>query len=208
MGGMTGRREHWDTVYATKGEDEVSWFQEKPERSLALIAQTGVIKSAAIIDVGGGASRLIDGLVDGGYTDTTVLDISARAVAVAQERMGRFQASVDWIVADITEWHPRRRYAVWHDRAVFHFLTEESDRAAYRRALDRALAPDGHAIVAAFGPDGPEKCSGLPVVRYGRDAMAAAFDGLLELKEAVAEDHVTPAGKHQAFMFYRFVRAA
>ncbi len=203
---MTTRREHWDAVYAAKGEDEVSWFQESPVRSLDLVAQTAVAKSAPVIDVGGGASRLIDALVDAGYTDTTVLDISKRAIALAQDRLGRFQSSVDWIVADITTWTPRRRYALWHDRAVFHFLTEEKDRAAYRDALARGLAADGHVVIAAFGPDGPEKCSGLPVVRYGRDDIAAVFDGLLELKDAVAEDHLTPGGARQAFMFYRFAR--
>lgn len=203
---MTARRDHWDSVYATKGEDEVSWFQERPERSLALIEQSGVAKSAPILDVGGGASRLIDALIDGGYTDTTVLDISQRAIAMAQERLGRFQELVDWIVADVTAWKPPRRYALWHDRAVFHFLTDAADREAYRTALDRGLAPDGRVVIAAFGPDGPERCSGLPVVRYGRDDIAAAFSGLLELKEAAAEDHVTPGGAHQAFMFYRFAR--
>ncbi len=205
---MLNRREHWDHVYASKGEDTVSWFQERPERSLALIKATGVPKHAPMVDVGGGASRLIDALIDTGYTDTTVLDISQAAISLAQERLGRFQDSVDWIDADVTEWQPKRRYTLWHDRAVFHFLTEERDRAAYRAALRRAVPLRGHVVVAAFGPDGPQTCSGMPVVRYGGPDIEAAFAGLLSLVETAAEDHVTPAGAHQAFMFYRFVRAA
>ncbi len=203
---MAERRDHWDNVYASKGEDEVSWFQENPRRSLELIAQIGINKAAPVVDVGGGASRLIDALIEQGYADTTVLDISKRAVALAQERLGRFQDSVDWIVADVTEWTPRRRYALWHDRAVFHFLTAEGDRKAYRKTLAKGLASDGHVIIATFGPDGPEQCSGLPVVRYDEDTIAKVFDGLLRLEGSGSEDHITPSGAHQAFTFYRFVR--
>ncbi|NQV79021.1 MAG: class I SAM-dependent methyltransferase [Alphaproteobacteria bacterium] len=203
---MTARQDHWDRVYATKGEGDVSWFQERPAQSLALIQATGVPKHGALIDIGGGASRLIDALIDGGYTDTTVLDISPTAIALAQQRLGRFQESVDWIAADITAWRPPRHYTLWHDRAVFHFLTEEDDRVAYRAALKHAVLPGGHVIVAAFGPDGPQTCSGLPVVRYGRPEIETAFAGLLSLTETVAEDHVTPTGAHQAFQFFRFAR--
>lgn len=203
---MAERRDHWDNIYASKGEDEVSWFQENPQRSLDLIAQLGINKAAPLIDVGGGASRLIDALIDQGYADTTVLDISRRAVALARERLGRFQDSVDWIIADVTEWTPRRRYALWHDRAVFHFLTNEADRKAYRKTLDNGLAADGHVVIATFGPDGPERCSGLPVVRYDEEDIAKVFDGLLRLEGSASEDHTTPSGAHQVFMFYRFAR--
>lgn len=127
-------------------------------------------------------------------------------MALAQERLGRFQDSVDWIVADVTEWMPRRRYALWHDRAVFHFLTDEADRMAYRKTLANGLASDGHVVIATFGPDGPERCSGLPVVRYGEDDVAKVFDDLLRLEGSGSEDHTTPSGAHQDFMFYRFAR--
>lgn len=203
---MVERRDHWENIYASRGEDEVSWFQKNPSCSLDIIAQIGIDKAAPIIDIGGGTSRLIDALIDRGYTDTSVLDISKRAISVTRERLGRFQDSVDWIVDDVTEWVPRRRYALWHDRAVLHFLTDEADRTSYRNALANGLSKNGNVVIATFGPDGPQQCSGLPVVRYDKDAIEDVFDGLLRLEGSSSEDHTTPSGAHQAFIFYRFTR--
>ena len=164
---------HWDTVYRTKSADSVSWYQPSPDASLAAIARTGVGPSTAIIDIGGGASLLVDRLLGQDFTDVSVLDTAAPALDIVRNRIGAAAAKVDFIVADITHWMPMGRYAVWHDRAVFHFLTNDDDRAAYRRALDAGLAPGGFLILATFAADGPEKCSGLPVRRHD----PAAGDG-------------------------------
>ena len=160
------RQAHWENVYNKKGENEVSWFQESPAPSLESIAQVGATPNSAIIDVGGGASRLVDNLVEKGFLDVTVLDLSGASLAAAKTRLGSHAAYVHWIVADATIWDPPKAYDIWHDRAAFHFLTEEKDRDAYIARLKRALKTGGHAIIATFAMDGPEKCSGLPVVRY------------------------------------------
>ncbi len=156
---------HWNEVYGTKGESEVSWFEASPDTSIEIIACTGIDKSAPIIDVGAGISRLPDRLVERGYTDITVLDISTEAVRRLTDRLPA-DAPVRGVVADVTEWRPDRTYQVWHDRAVLHFLTKEVDRAGYRRALNSGLATGGQAIIATFALSGPERCSGLPVQRY------------------------------------------
>ena len=161
-----GRQAHWEGVYTQKGENEVSWFQENPALSLELIAQVGATSASAIIDIGGGASRLVDNLVERGFEDVTVLDLSGAALEAAKARLGDRAAQVHWIVADVTVWEPLRAYDIWHDRAAFHFLTEDRDRTAYVARLERTLKVGGYAIIAAFAPDGPERCSGLPVVRY------------------------------------------
>lgn len=206
MGAEQNRRAHWERVYEDRAEDEVSWFQSEPVRSLEMIRAANAGPDAAVIDVGGGASRLVDRLLEMGFTDLTVLDISAPGVDRARARLGPRAEAVSWIVADITDWEPTREYTLWHDRAVFHFLTDAGDRAAYRAVLEQAVPAGGHVIIATFGPDGPEKCSGLPVRRYGRDDIEAEFEGLLTFAEEAAETHVTPAGKKQAFRFFRFVR--
>ena len=195
------RRQHWDRVHAARQPTEVSWFQERPERSLRLIQHTGVRADQPIIDIGGGASRLVDHLLAAGFSDVTVLDVSATALGLARARLGESAARVTWIEADITLLQPARRYHVWHDRAVFHFLTDEADRRAYARALATGLDPGGFAIVATFGPEGPERCSGLPVVRYGPEALAAELG--LTLMASEAEMHRTPAGKDQQFVYCR-----
>lgn len=203
---MLDRKRHWENVYGKKAEHEVSWFQAEPATSLALMARCGVEKNAAVIDVGGGESRLVDRLLDGGYTDVTVLDLSARALDVTRERLGPRANGVQWIVADITAWTPPRRYRLWHDRAVLHFLADAGDRRAYVRALLAALEPGGWAIVASFALDGPERCSGLPVVRYSPETLAAELGGELRLVESVREEHRTPGGAIQRFQFSRFQR--
>jgi 2-polyprenyl-3-methyl-5-hydroxy-6-metoxy-1,4-benzoquinol methylase len=160
------RQAHWQNVYEQKGENQVSWFQERPNISLELIEAVRADQSSAIIDIGGGASRLVDALVDKAYRDLTVLDLSESAVSIAKIRLGQRAATVNWIVADVTQWEPARSYDLWHDRAAFHFLTEASDRTAYIDRLTKAVRSGGHAIIGTFAPDGPERCSGLPVPSY------------------------------------------
>lgn len=200
------RQRHWESVYAGKAEDEVPWFQDSPELSLALIAAAGVGRGARLIDVGGGASRLADMLIDAGFKDLTVLDIAEPGLAKAKARLGRRADEIAWVVADITTWRPEGTFDLWHDRAVFHFLTEADDRHAYVEALRGALAPGGHVILAAFGPDGPKKCSGLPVVRYDAAGIAKELGGDFSLEEERSETHVTPGGVKQNFLYFRFIR--
>jgi trans-aconitate methyltransferase len=202
----TDREAHWQNVYATKGEKEVSWYQENPAPSLDLIAATGIPGDAAIIDIGGGASRLVDGLLENGFRRITILDLSAKALDEAKKRLGRRADGIDWIVADVTTWEPSRNYDLWHDRAAFHFLTERADCDAYVIRLKKAVRPGSHVIIATFAPDGPERCSGLPIVRYAPEALARALGPGFELVESRRHDHVTPGGNTQRFQFSRFLR--
>ena len=205
MNGLS-RRNHWENVYATKGENQVSWFQEAPEPSLALIELAGAIRSSAIIDIGGGASRLADCLVSQGYEDVTVLDLSAAALASARSRIGEAADRVTWIAADVTAWEPSRTYDVWHDRAAFHFLTDPKDQMAYVERLRRALRPGGHAIIGTFAPDGPERCSGLTVSRYDAHSLAATLGSGFALIDTRRHEHTTPSGAMQKFQFSTFRR--
>jgi len=189
-----------------KAEDAVSWFQVHPDASLALIEEAGLAPADPIIDVGGGASRLVDHLLAAGHKDLTVLDISEAALERAGARLGKAALKVNWLVADISTWKPRRLYRLWHDRALFHFLTEPADRTAYRRALDAALAPGGTAIVASFALDGPERCSGLPVQRYSPETLTAELGTGYPLKSSQSEDHVTPLRRIQRFQYSVFGR--
>src|SRR5215475_13603364 len=157
------RQAHWENVYTTKNEKEVSWFEESPTISLDLIRATRVDLQAPIIDIGGGASRLVDTLVDDGFEAVTVLDLSKTALAIAKARLGMRGAKVRWIVEDVTTWEPSETYEVWHERAAFHFLNEPKDQSAYAERIASAVRPGGHAIIATFAPDGPVRCSGLPV---------------------------------------------
>ena len=202
----SSRSEHWEGVYRTKGEREVSWFQETPSVSLELIRSAGATHHSPIVDIGGGASRLVDALVDGGYEAVTVLDLSESALAAARARLGQAAAGVTWIVADVIGWKPRQRYEVWHDRAAFHFLTDAEDRAAYAACLREALSPGGHAIIATFALDGPERCSGLPVVRYDAGSLGAVLGEGFSLVETRRHDHHTPMGSTQRFQFSVFRR--
>jgi trans-aconitate methyltransferase len=201
---MSDRTTHWQTVYATKAETEVSWFQDSPAISLEMIRAAAPDRSAAIIDIGGGASRLADVLLDDGYRNLAVLDLSANALDAAKRRIGPAASAVDWIVADATTWRPARTYDVWHDRAAFHFLTNPRDRAAYVERLRTAVAPGGHVIIATFAPDGPEKCSGLPVQRHDSASLSRELGTDFELVETRAETHHTPWHSTQAFQFSRF----
>ncbi|WP_319799159.1 class I SAM-dependent methyltransferase, partial [Nitrobacter sp.] len=166
------RQEHWQRAYQAKPEQQVSWYQDSPEPSLALVTAAAASLTSSIIDIGGGTSHLVDHLVKRGFRNVAVLDVSSAALAKAQARLGASASAVDWIAADITTWAPMRFYEVWHDRATFHFMTTENDRSAYLTRLRQALAPGGHAIIATFALDGPEKCSGLPVMRYDSAGLA------------------------------------
>lgn len=196
------RERHWDRVYETKGPDAVSWYAPHLERSLELIELAGLPASAAIIDVGGGASTLPEDLLDRGFGDITVLDISAKALEAARARLGERAGRVTWAVGDVTRVElPAARYDLWHDRAVFHFLTDAADRRAYVRQVLRALKPGGRIIVATFGPRGPEKCSGLDVVRYDDRSLLRQLGPSFERVRCVEDRHVTPWGTEQEFVY-------
>ena len=201
-----GRQAHWRKVYKEKGEKQVSWFQEKPALSLELIHGVGPKPNSAIIDIGGGASRLVDVLVSEGYRDLTVLDLSDDAVAIARSRLAELAVMVKWIVADVTEWEPSRQYDLWHDRAAFHFLTEAADRAAYLDHMRQAIRPGGQAIIATFAIDGPDRCSGLPVMRYDATLLSAVLGRAFALIGTRRQDHTTPTGGVQRFLFSVFRR--
>jgi SAM-dependent methyltransferase len=198
------RQAHWQNVYTKKGENEVSWFQENPAPSLELIAQIRAPPASAILDIGGGASRLVDHLIDLGFQDVTVLDLSEAALEAAKARLGSLAAQVHWIVADATVWEPQKAYDVWHDRAAFHFLTEDRDRAAYVARLERALKMGGYAIIATFALDGPERCSGLPVVRYDPASLGQTLGRAFHLVHTRRHAHATPWGSDQSFQFSVF----
>lgn len=199
------RKEHWNTVYAEKNTDEVSWYQDHPRLSLELIHRSGIEDTAAIIDVGAGASILVDDLLAEGYSDLTVLDISPAALQEAQTRLGDASPRVQWLEADILETElPENGYELWHDRAVFHFLTSPRDRRAYADAVRHAVKPGGFLIVATFAEDGPTECSGLPVMRYRPEELQAEFGDAFALVDQAREEHQTPAGRIQSFVYCLF----
>lgn len=200
------RRAHWDRVYGSKAVTEVSWYEPTPTKSLALIRSTGVRHSDPIIDVGGGASYLVDELLNAGFRDLTVLDVSAEVLQRLRDRLGARVASVSFLQEDVTAFRPVRRYAVWHDRAVFHFLVEREDRERYIEAMRHALRPNGHVIIATFGPAGPQRCSGLPVVRYEASALAGELGADFRLIDSSLAVHHTPWGTEQQFLYCRFDR--
>ncbi len=202
----TSRKQHWEQVYTDKSPLEVSWYQAEPRLSLELIEAAGVAKDAAIIDVGGGASLLVDRLWDDGFRNLAVLDIAAAALDAAKARLGADAQGIEWFVADVTEFQPPHAFALWHDRAVFHFLTRADDRRKYVEVLQKALPSGGRAIIAAFAIGGPEKCSGLDIVQYDAAKIAAELGEGFELLETRAEVHMTPANKEQKFGFFRFVK--
>jgi SAM-dependent methyltransferase len=206
-GPASPQREHWEGVYAGKAEDEVSWYQARPGVSLQLVTRAAAEAGGRIVDVGGGASRLVDALLDRGLEHLTVLDLAAGALEKARQRLGARASAVTWVVGDVTTWDPGTSFDVWHDRAVFHFMVSPEDREAYRAVLRRALRAGGQAVVGTFAPDGPERCSGLPVARYDPERLAAELGPDFRLVETLREDHVTPAGKVQAFQFSRLVRS-
>ncbi|HEY1992028.1 MAG TPA: class I SAM-dependent methyltransferase [Gammaproteobacteria bacterium] len=199
------RQRHWEQVYREKAEDAVSWFQARPQVSLELI-RSCTAAADAVIDVGGGASRLAEQLLAAGYADLTVLDIAEPALRRVRERLGPDASKLRWLTADVTRWRPLRQYALWHDRAVFHFLTEAADRAAYLANLRAGLRPGGHALMASFALDGPERCSGLPVRRYSPESLTLELGQGFRLLASRSEDHLTPLGRVQRFQYSLLAR--
>lgn len=191
------RFQHWDSVYRTRESDAVSWFQAEPAVTLELVELLEIPHAAAIVDVGGGASRLADHLLADDYSDVTVLDLSPAALAVSQARLGD-TAGVEWIAEDLLTWEPARRYDLWHDRAVLHFLSGE-DVTTYRELRERSVAPGGCVILGTFAPDGPEQCSGLPVTRYGTAELTRFLAPTFVVVEERHELHTTPSGTSQSF---------
>ncbi|MET0104885.1 MAG: class I SAM-dependent methyltransferase [Sedimenticola sp.] len=205
---MSKRKDHWEHVYRSKSSTEVSWYQPCPELSLKLIGHSGISHQEPVIDIGGGCSLLVDHLLELGYGHISVLDISAAALDIAINRLGEEAQRVNWIEADATDFELPQQVALWHDRAVFHFLTDPTDREAYLANLSRHLKSGGQLIIAAFGPEGPEQCSGLNIVQYDLDRIQAELGPQYTLHETDWEKHVTPAGDQQAFNYFRFEKTA
>jgi 2-polyprenyl-3-methyl-5-hydroxy-6-metoxy-1,4-benzoquinol methylase len=199
-------REHWDGVYRTKADNELSWHQERPQPSLALIRSYAPTPNASVIDVGGGTSVLAENLLGEGYSDIAVLDISAAALERSRSRLSDRAAAVTWIAADVANWTPPRTWDVWHDRAVFHFLTDLAAQEAYVGALKAATHPGAAVIIATFAMDGPERCSGLPVQRYSGASLAARLGADFSLRAEEPERHATPWGAGQNFTYAVFRR--
>jgi SAM-dependent methyltransferase len=200
------RQSHWDAVYSTRGEQQLSWFEALPVLSLRMMEAAGLTLETCVLDVGGGDSRLVDELAARGLDCLAVLDVSGAALHRAQARLGAAASIPIWIEADVAGCWSLKPMDIWHDRAVFHFLTEPEDRDRYRSHLRQTLKRGGSAIVATFAPDGPEKCSGLPVVRYSPETLAREFHADLELVEAAPYVHTTPWGATQSFQYCRFTR--
>ena len=198
----TARSEHWEKVYETKNPHEVSWTQEVPTTSLELIHSFGLERSARIIDIGGGDSRLVDFLLDEGFINLTVLDISAKALEKAKARLGEKGKHVNWIVSDITEFKPETTYDVWHDRATFHFLTEDTQVKKYVDIARQAVS--GYLAIGTFSENGPEKCSGLPIKQYTEETLSSVFKESFEKISCKRENHLTPFGTEQNFVFCTF----
>ena len=203
---MNRTHAHWDAVYQRKRPTEVSWYEPSPATSVAFIHASKLRSTDPIIDVGGGASLLVDELLRQGYTDLTVLDISGTALQTVRSRLGEHPTGVQLLEADVLSFEPTRRYALWHDRAVFHFLVEAVDRKRYIAALQRGLQKDGHVVIATFGPQGPEKCSGLPVRRHDSTTLAAELGNEFALTDSALVLHRTPSGVEQQLLYCHFQR--
>lgn len=197
------RRSHWENVYTSKGEAEVSWFEDTPELSLQLLREAGLTSSMSVIDIGGGASRLVDALAAEGQAHLSVLDLSAAALETAKARLAGAER-VQWHVSDVTTWVPDQQYDLWHDRAAFHFLTAAEDQQAYVRVLSKTLKHGGRAVIGTFAPDGPEKCSGLQIARYDADALQSVLGQQFQLAATRRHEHATPWGAVQKFQFSTF----
>jgi SAM-dependent methyltransferase len=201
-----GDQRHWDRIYTTTDSTKVGWYQPRPSTCLEFIASAGVAKKDAVIVVGGGASLLLDALLNDGFEDLTVLDISHIALEVARSRLGERSRLITWIHTDVTKFSPSRQFDLWHDRALFHFLTKPADRRKYVAALDRALAPGGQLVIAAFALDGPPKCSGLDVIRYSAASLSETLGRGFELVQTANEIHVTPSDDEQRYVYCRFLK--
>lgn len=207
MTGGTPRQEHWDRIHRQRAAESTSWYQARPEASLRALDHLGAGPGDSLIDAGGGRARLVDVLLERGWTDLAVLDIAPSALEEARRRLGPRAAGLRWIAADVTRWQPDRIWTIWHDRALFHFLTAPEDRAAYRRAMTDATGPGSGIILATFAPEGPERCSGLPVQRWDADGLACELGPLWSLQAAWREGHRSPSGAMQIFQWAVFRRA-
>jgi hypothetical protein len=201
---MNEKKQHWENVYATKQPDEVSWTQEVPETSLRFIKGLNMPKDASIIDIGGGDSKLVDFLLDDGYTNITVLDISEQALNRAKLRLGDRGRIVKWIVSDVTEFEPATTYDIWHDRATFHFLTTTEQQKTYEALVGKAVA--SYMVIGTFSDDGPKKCSGLEIQQYNQASMTELFSGDFDINPCITENHTTPFNTTQNFIFCVFKR--
>lgn len=199
-------KNHWEGLYAEKNPAKLSWHQSHPQYSLSLIGDTGIGTAASIIDVGGGASTLVDHLLTEGYRDITVLDIARSAIELAEDRLGDRSQQVTWIESDITSYTPVQTFDIWHDRAVFHFLTLERDRDNYLKVMDATLKPNGHAIIATFSDSSPDLCNGLEFICYSPETLSNVLGPQLRLVETLTEEHHTPSGGLQQFIYCRFCR--
>ena len=197
-------KKHWETVYETKDPNQVSWTQETPKTSLAFIHSFGLPKTAKLIDIGGGDSKLVDFLLDEGFEDITILDISAKALDKAKQRLGDSADKVKWIVSDVTEFEPATTFDLWHDRATFHFLTTKEQIAKYVNIARKAVK--GYLTISTFSDDGPEKCSGLDIKRYNEETLASELQNGFDKIRCITEDHVTPFNTKQNFLFCSFKR--
>lgn len=195
---------HWERIYSSKKSDEFSWTQDTPATSISFLKGFNVSKSAPIIDIGGGESKLVDYLLNEGYTDVTVLDISEKALERAKTRLGDNALKVNWIVSDITDFVPTRQYAIWHDRATFHFLTEKSQIKKYVSIASGTLTGDGFMTIGTFSENGPEKCSGLQIKKYSEDILTSVLQSFFDKLKCIKEDHVTPFQIVQNFLFCSF----
>ncbi|MFK5970676.1 MAG: methyltransferase [Candidatus Marithrix sp.] len=200
------RKQHWEQVYNTKSVQEVSWYQNSPTISLNLIAKTGYDITCPIIDVGGGASNLVDSLLEQGYSNLSVLDISSAAIKNTQQRLGKLVNNVHWYAENITQFQTDSKFDIWHDRAVFHFLTTGEDRKSYLNTLDSQLSENGKVIIATFSLEGPTKCSDLPIIQYDATKIQQEVQGILQLYHTVSEVHITPSQKQQQFKYFCFKR--
>lgn len=194
-------KEHWDHIYETKRPTELSWFQTVPSRSMAMIRETGVPAEAPIIDVGAGVSSLVDILLNSDYSNVTVMEISNAAISESRARLGDAASRVKWMQADVLEWAPIGRYYVWHDRAVFHFMTDDVKVNTYLNTMRTALVPGGYFVLATFGPEGPDRCSGMDVQRYSIEQQTSLLEEDFELRSYELEDHTTPTGNVQQFLY-------
>jgi len=201
---MNSSKKHWENVYEHKQLAELSWYEQIPETSLNFISELSLPKDAAIIDIGGGNSMLADHLLASGYVNVTVLDISEKAIKNAQQRLGNKAGAINWIVADVLHFKPSQQYAVWHDRAAFHFLTSPADQDAYLDTVHRALSIDGYVLMSTFAIDGPVSCSGVPVQQYSQKSLAGLFDKYFINSGCIEKTHVTPANTIQKFIFCGF----
>jgi 2-polyprenyl-3-methyl-5-hydroxy-6-metoxy-1,4-benzoquinol methylase len=200
------RAGHWDRVYTDKLETALTWFQDEPSPSLALFDALHIQPTASVVDVGAGASRLVDALLDRGFDDVTVLDVAERALEVTRRRLGPRVEQVRWLTQDVLAWRPDRRFDVWHDRAVFHFFVDPSDRARYVDVVQSAVNVGGHVLVATFAPDGPKQCSGLPTARYDAESLSTVFGDGFHVVDTRPEEHQTPFGTLQAFTWTALTR--